>query len=94
MQSYFYRQSSLLILLGNKLSTNSLINYHYDLKSKKWSYICKYTSIVFYAIFGAWIYDAQPYPNHTNLSKITLRPWGAKEFALRDNQLGVIIQQW
>jgi hypothetical protein len=31
---------------------------------------------------------------HPNLNKITLRPWGAKEFALRDNQLGVIIQQW
>jgi hypothetical protein len=31
---------------------------------------------------------------HPNLSKITLLPWGAKEFALRDNQLGVIIQQW
>lgn len=31
---------------------------------------------------------------HPNLSTITLRPWGAKEFALMDNQLGVIIQQW
>lgn len=31
---------------------------------------------------------------HPNLSKITLRPWGAKEFALRDNQLGIVIQQW
>jgi hypothetical protein len=31
---------------------------------------------------------------HPNLNVITLRPWGAKEFALRDNQLGVIIQQW
>jgi hypothetical protein len=31
---------------------------------------------------------------HPNLSKITLRPWGAKEFALRDIQLGVVIQQW
>ena len=31
---------------------------------------------------------------HPNLPKITLRPWGAKEFALTDNQLGVIIQQW
>ena len=31
---------------------------------------------------------------HPNLSKITLRPWGAKEFAIRDNQLGVVIQQW
>ena len=31
---------------------------------------------------------------HPNLQKITLRPWGAKEFALIDKQLGVIIQQW
>ena len=31
---------------------------------------------------------------HPNLSKVTLRPWGAKEFALRDHQVGVIIQQW
>ena len=31
---------------------------------------------------------------HPNLSKITLRPWGAKEFALRDNQVCIIVQQW
>ena len=31
---------------------------------------------------------------HPNLNKITLRPWGAKEFALRDNQVCIIIQQW
>lgn len=31
---------------------------------------------------------------HPNLHKITLRPWGAKEFALMDKQLGIIIQQW
>ena len=31
---------------------------------------------------------------HPNLSKITLRPWGAKEFAIMDKQLGIIIQQW
>ncbi|SFM83893.1 hypothetical protein SAMN05428949_0987 [Chitinophaga sp. YR627] len=31
---------------------------------------------------------------HPNLSTITRRPWGAKEFALMDKQLGVIIQQW
>ncbi len=31
---------------------------------------------------------------HPNLKVITLRPWGAKEFALRDNQVGIIIQQW
>ena len=31
---------------------------------------------------------------HPNLSKVTLRPWGAREFALRDNQVCIIIQQW
>ncbi|GAB3938128.1 hypothetical protein [Larkinella terrae] len=31
---------------------------------------------------------------HPNLNKVTLRPWGAREFALMDKQLGVIIQQW
>ncbi|MES2650012.1 MAG: hypothetical protein V4717_24255 [Bacteroidota bacterium] len=31
---------------------------------------------------------------HPNLSAITLRPWGAKEFALRDEQVCIIIQQW
>ena len=31
---------------------------------------------------------------HPNLSKVTLRPWGAREFALRDVQLGIVIQQW
>ena len=39
---------------------------------------------------------ASTYPEflHPNLNKITLRPWGAKEFALTDKQLGIIIQQW
>lgn len=31
---------------------------------------------------------------HPNLSKVTLRPWGAKEFALLDGQIGIIVQQW
>ena len=31
---------------------------------------------------------------HPNLKGVTLRPWGAKEFALMDKQLGIIIQQW
>ncbi len=31
---------------------------------------------------------------HPNLKVITLRPWGAKEFAVTDKQVGVIIQQW
>lgn len=31
---------------------------------------------------------------HPNLKIITLRPWGAKEFALKDEQVGIIIQAW
>jgi hypothetical protein len=31
---------------------------------------------------------------HPNLPKVTQRPWGAKEFALTDKQLGVVIQEW
>lgn len=31
---------------------------------------------------------------HPNLSVVTLRPWGAREFAITDDQLGVVIQQW
>ena len=31
---------------------------------------------------------------HPDLNKITLRPWGAKEFAILDKQLGIIIQEW
>lgn len=31
---------------------------------------------------------------HPNLKSITIRPWGAKEFALMDKQLGVRIQEW
>jgi hypothetical protein len=31
---------------------------------------------------------------HPNLKVVTLRPWGAREFALMDNQLGIVIQQW
>ncbi|MFA7445964.1 MAG: hypothetical protein WCY89_08460 [Flavobacteriaceae bacterium] len=31
---------------------------------------------------------------HPNLKEITLRPWGAREFALMDKQLGIVIQQW
>lgn len=31
---------------------------------------------------------------HPNLSQITLRPWGAKEFALLDGQIGIVVQQW
>ena len=32
---------------------------------------------------------------HPNLNKITLRPWGAKEFALKDeSDVCIVIQQW
>src|SRR5688572_1997741 len=31
---------------------------------------------------------------HPNLSKITLRPWTARAFALMDGQIGIVIQQW
>ncbi|WP_221392925.1 hypothetical protein [Dyadobacter sp. NIV53] len=31
---------------------------------------------------------------HPNLNQITLRPWGAREFAIMDGQLGIIIQEW
>ena len=31
---------------------------------------------------------------HPNLSEVTLRPWGAKEFALLDGQIGIRVQQW
>jgi hypothetical protein len=31
---------------------------------------------------------------HPNLSQVTLRPWGAREFALLDGQIGIVIQQW
>lgn len=37
---------------------------------------------------------AYPHLLHPNLDKVTLRPWGAKEFAIRDNQVGIRIQQW
>ncbi len=31
---------------------------------------------------------------HPNLSKVTLRPWNAKEFAILDGQVGIIFQEW
>jgi len=39
---------------------------------------------------------SQKFPEllHPNLATIQLRPWGAKEFALMDGQIGIIIQQW
>lgn len=37
---------------------------------------------------------SHPHLLHPNLDKITPRPWGAKEFAIKDNQVGIIFQQW
>ncbi|HOZ96910.1 MAG TPA: hypothetical protein PKY86_03840 [Niabella sp.] len=31
---------------------------------------------------------------HPNLKEVTVRPWGAKEFAILDNQVGIRFQQW
>lgn len=31
---------------------------------------------------------------HPNLNRVTLRPWGAKEFGLLDGQIGIRFQQW
>jgi hypothetical protein len=31
---------------------------------------------------------------HPNLNKVSVRPWGAKEFAIADKQLGIRFQQW
>ena len=42
----------------------------------------------------AHVYSKFPELLHPNLSKITLRPWGAREFALMDGQIGIVIQQW
>jgi hypothetical protein len=37
---------------------------------------------------------SHPHLLHPNLSKVTRRPWGAKEFAIKDNQVGIRFQQW
>lgn len=42
----------------------------------------------------AKISSSNPELLHPNLSKITVRPWGAKEFAIIDKQLGIVIQEW
>jgi len=31
---------------------------------------------------------------HPNLAVVTLRPWGAREFAVLDGQIGIVFQQW
>ena len=38
--------------------------------------------------------NSHPQFLHPNLKEVTLRPWGAKEFALRDEQVCIIIQEW
>lgn len=40
------------------------------------------------------IVSSHPELLHPNLNKITLRPWGAKEFAITDTQLGIVFQEW
>jgi len=47
-------------------------------------------------IEAVYEYVSKSHPEflHPNLKEITLRPWGAKEFALMDKQLGIVIQQW
>jgi hypothetical protein len=40
------------------------------------------------------ISSSHPHLLHPNLDKVTLRPWGAKEFAIMDNQVGIRFQQW
>lgn len=42
----------------------------------------------------AWVSSRFPGLLHPNLSTVTLRPWGAKEFALMDGQIGIVVQQW
>ena len=42
----------------------------------------------------ATIAISHPHLLHPNLNKVTLRPWGAKEFAILDNQVGIRFQEW
>ncbi len=43
----------------------------------------------------AKVSQTHPHFLHPNLNRITLRPWGAKEFAIKDNSnVCVIVQQW
>ena len=37
---------------------------------------------------------SHPHLLHPNLNKVTLRPWGAKEFGIADKQVGIRFQQW
>lgn len=40
------------------------------------------------------ISNSHPEFLHPNLDRVTLRPWGAKEFAVRDEQVCVVFQEW
>ncbi len=40
------------------------------------------------------IADSNPELLHPNLNEVILRPRGAGEFAIRDKQRGIVIQQW
>lgn len=42
----------------------------------------------------AKISASHPHLLHPNLDKVTVRPWGAKEFAIKDKQVGIRFQQW
>lgn len=44
-------------------------------------------------VFAA-VAASHPHLLHPNLCKVTSRPWGAKEFAIKDNQVGIRFQQW
>ncbi len=37
---------------------------------------------------------SHPHLLHPNLNKVTVRPWGAKEFEIADKQVGIRFQQW
>lgn len=37
---------------------------------------------------------SHPHLLHPNLNTITLRPWGAKEFAIAEKQFGIRFKQW
>lgn len=40
------------------------------------------------------ISNSHPQLLHPNLNKVATRPWGAKEFAIKDKQVGIRFQQW
>jgi len=42
----------------------------------------------------AEISATHPHLLHPNLNKVTKRPWGALEFAIKDIQVGIRFQQW